>query len=319
MQKFIRDVAVIGGGPAGLTAAVYAVRAGLSVRVLEGNAPGGQMLSAHNIENYPGFSSVSGMDLADAMTAQATELGAEIVFANVTALTAESDGFTVTTESGEERYRAVIIASGTKCRKLAVPGEDALIGKGVSYCAVCDGRFFRGKDVAVVGGGNTAIADALYLAKVCSTVTVIHRRDRFRAERVLSDRLSALKNVRTLMQSRVEKIEGEGKLEALEIVSTAPDALSVRSVLPVSGVFIAVGNVPTTTFLSGLDGIQLDEGGYIRTDERCATSVRGLFAVGDVRSKPLRQIATAVSDGALAAVEAAEYLSSLRHEDGSSV
>lgn len=319
MREYKADIAVIGAGPAGLTAAVYAARAGFSVRVLEGGAPGGQMLSAHAIENYPGFSSVSGMDLADAMTAHATSLGAEIVFAGVSSVTPHDGGFIVTSDEGEEQYRAVIVASGTKCRKLAVPGEEELIGSGVSYCAVCDGRFFSGKDVAVVGGGNTAIGDALYLSKFCKSVTVIHRRDRFRAERVLTDRLKACENVRTVMQARVEKILGEGRVEGLEIVSTAPDALSERFVLPADGVFVAVGNVPTADFLSGIGGLSLDDGGYIRTDERCATSVRGLYAVGDVRAKSLRQIATAVSDGAVAAVEAAEYLLSLTVEDGVSV
>lgn len=319
MKEYRADIAVIGGGPAGLTAAVYAARAGFSVRVLEGAAPGGQMLLAHNIENYPGFSSVSGMDLADAMTAQAASLGAEIVFSNVTAVTSHADGFIITSDEGAEKYRAVIVASGTKQRKLAVQGEEELIGCGVSYCAVCDGRFFSGKDVAVVGGGNTAIGDALYLSKFCKSVTVIHRRDRFRAERVLTDRLNTCENVRTLMQARVDKILGEGRVEGLEIVSSAPDVLSEQFVLPVDGVFVAVGSVPTADFLCGIDGLALDESGYIRTNERCATSVRGLYAVGDVRAKSLRQIATAVSDGAVAAVEAAEYLLSLTSKEGVSV
>ena len=309
MKEYTSDIAVIGAGPAGLTAALYAARAGFSVRVMEGSAPGGQMLSAHMIENYPGYASVSGMDLADTMTAHATSLGAEIVFADVTAVIPHENGFTVRTSAGdEEEYRAVIAASGTKCRKLGVSGEDALTGRGVSYCAVCDGRFFTGKDVAVIGGGNTAIGDALYLAKFCKSVTVIHRRDRFRAEKALTDRLSSFDNIRTVMNARVEKIEGDGRVEAVELVSTAADSLSERSVLPVDGVFVAVGNIPTASYLADIDAPIFDESGYIRTDERCATAVPGLYAVGDVRVKSLRQITTAVSDGAVAAVEVAEYL-----------
>ncbi len=319
MKSYTGDIAVIGGGPAGLTAALYAARAGFSVRVLEGSAPGGQMLSAHMIENYPGYTSVSGMELADSMTAHATSLGAEIAFANVTEVVPHENGFTVRTSEGEEEYRAVIAASGTKCRKLGVPGEEKLIGRGVSYCAVCDGRFFTGKDVAVIGGGNTAIGDALYLAKFCKSVTIVHRRDRFRAEKILTDRLSSFENIRTVMNARVEKIEGDTRVLSAELLSTAPDSLSERFVLPVDGVFVAVGNIPSASYLSGIDADLFDENGYILTDEHCATKVRGLYAVGDVRAKTLRQIATAVSDGAVAAVDAAEYLTARGQADGSFV
>ena len=316
MKDFVCDIGIIGAGPAGLTAAVYAVRAGFSVRVYESNAAGGQMLTAHKIENYPGCGAISGMDLADAMTAQATELGAEIVYGAIQSVTPCEDGFRLILSDRTELCRAVIVATGTRCRKLGVEGEQTLTGRGVSYCAVCDGRFFTGRDVAVVGGGNTAIADALFLAKFCKSVTIIHRRDSFRAERVLVDRLSACENVRFIMNARVEKIVGEMRIESLDIVSTAPGSLSDRFVLPVDGVFIAVGNEPTTSFLSDISALSLDGAGYIVTDAHCATSVRGLYAAGDTRAKSLRQITTAVADGAIAAVEAAEYLTATASEGG---
>ncbi len=318
-MEYKSDIAVIGAGPAGLTAALYAVRAGFSVRVLEGNAPGGQMLLAHSIENYPGYTSVSGMDLADAMTVHATALGAEIVFANVSSVAPEADGFAITTQDGVEYYRAVIVASGTKWRKLGAPGEEEFLGRGVSYCAVCDGRFFTGKDVAVIGGGNTAVSDALYLSKFSKSVTLIHRRNTFRAEKILVDRLAGCENIRTVMNTRVEKINGEARVTSLDLLSTAADSLSARSVLPVDGVFVAVGNVPNASFLDGLDTRLFDASGYILTDEKCATPIRGLYAVGDVRAKALRQITTAVADGAIAAVEAVECLSEKHPTGGVSV
>ncbi len=304
-------LAVIGAGPAGLTAAVYGIRAGLAVTVFEGNAPGGQMLLTHEIENYAGFANVSGMDLADAMTNQAMSLGAEIAFGAVSQVEQTENGFCLHTPTERRTFDAVIVAAGTNQRKLGVPGEAEFTGRGVSYCAVCDGRFFKDKSVAVVGGGNTAVGDALYLSKICKSVTLIHRRDAFRADHILVERLRECENVHLLLNTRVEKIGGQMRVESLDLVSTSPDALSERSELPVDGVFVAVGNAPILPFLSELNTLQRDEAGYIVTDERCRTSIPGLFAAGDVRKKPLRQIATAVADGAVAAVEAAEYLQSL--------
>ncbi len=313
------DIAVIGCGPAGLTAAVYATRAGYSVALYEGNASGGQMLLAHEIENYSGFSRISGMELADAMTAQAADLGAEFIYAPVESVACDGANFAVTAGGVFASYEAVIVASGTDRRKLQVPGELELAGRGVSYCAVCDGRFFRDKDVAVIGGGNTALGDALYLARICRSVTLVHRRDAFRADRILVDRLAENANIRTVMNARVEKIEGGERVEALSLVGTAEGHLSVPMVLPVDGVFIAVGSTPKIDFLKGMDGLSVDAGGYLVTDERCLTSRPGLFAAGDVRSKSLRQIATAVADGAIAAVESVEYLESRKTEAGTSV
>jgi thioredoxin reductase (NADPH) len=304
-------IAVIGGGPAGLTAAVYAARAGHTVTILEGAACGGQMLLAHEIENYPGFTKIAGYALADQMMEQANSLGVSITYAQVDSVTKEDDHFTVLCGSKSFTASAVIVAAGAKHRTLDVPGEAEFIGRGVSYCAVCDGRFFAGKDVAVVGGGNTALGDAIYLSNICKSVTLIHRRDTFRADRILVRRMEAIDNIRTVMGARVTKIEGDQRVQSLDLVSVAESAMSQPMVLQADGVFIAVGNVPDLSMLSGIDGVQFDEGGYIVTDERCRSKFPGLFVAGDVRSKNLRQIATAVADGAIAGTEAAEYLDSL--------
>lgn len=305
------EIAVIGGGPAGLTAAVYAARAGHTVTILEGAACGGQMLLAHEIENYPGFTKIVGYALADQMMEQANSLGVSITYAQVDSVTKEDDHFTVLCGSKSFTASAVIVAAGAKHRTLDVPGEAEFIGRGVSYCAVCDGRFFAGKDVAVVGGGNTALGDAIYLSNICNSVTLIHRRDTFRADRILVRRMEAIDNIRTVMGARVTKIEGDQRVQSLDFVSVAENAMSQPMVLQADGVFIAVGNVPDLAMLSGIDGVQFDEGGYLVTDERCCSKVPGLFVAGDVRSKNLRQIATAVADGAIAGTEAAEYLDSL--------
>ena len=305
------EIAVIGGGPAGLTAAVYAARAGHTVTILEGAACGGQMLLAHEIENYPGFTKIAGYALADQMMEQANSLGVSITYAQVDSVTKEDDHFTVLCGSKAYTASAVIIAAGAKHRTLDVPGETEFIGRGVSYCAVCDGRFFAGKDVAVVGGGNTALGDAIYLSNICNSVTLIHRRDTFRADRILVQRMEAIGNIRTVMNARVTKIEGDQRVQSLDLVSVAENAMSQPMVLQADGVFIAVGNVPDLAMLSGIDGVQFDNGGYLVTDERCRSKVPGLFVAGDVRAKNLRQIATAVADGAIAGTEAAEYLDAL--------
>ena len=305
------EIAVIGGGPAGLTAAVYAARAGHSVTILEGAACGGQMLLAHEIENYPGFTKIAGYALADQMMEQANSLGVSITYAQVDSVTKEDDHFTVLCGSKAYTASAVIVAAGAKHRTLDVPGETEFIGRGVSYCAVCDGRFFAGKDVAVVGGGNTALGDAIYLSNICNSVTLIHRRDTFRADRILVQRMEAIGNIRTVMNARVTKIEGDQRVQSLDLVSVAENAMSQPMVLQADGVFIAVGNVPDLAMLSGIDGVQFDNGGYLVTDERCRSKVPGLFVAGDVRAKNLRQIATAVADGAIAGTEAAEYLDAL--------
>lgn len=304
-------IAVIGGGPAGMSAAIYAARAGQSVVIMEGAACGGQMLLAHEIENYPGVAKAAGYALADQMMEQIRQLGVTTVYGPVNSVTKQDDVFTI--QCGKKFYTvgAVIIATGTERRTLGVPGEAEWIGRGVSYCAVCDGRFFAGKDVAVVGGGNTALGDALYLANICQSVTLIHRRDTFRADRILVDRLAGASNVHTVMNARVHAIEGDAKVQSLEVISTAEGGMSSPMVLHTDAVFVAVGSIPNLAFLSSVDGLAYDAGGYIITDDRCRTGIPGMFAAGDVRAKTLRQIATAVSDGAIAGTEAAEYLDGL--------
>ena len=305
------EIAVVGGGPAGLTAAVYAARAGHSVSIIEGAACGGQMLLAHEIENYPGFSKIAGYALADQMMEQATALGASFVYAAVDSIIRKDTCFVL--RCGDKSYtaKAVIVATGAKHRTLDVPGEAEFIGRGVSYCAVCDGRFFTGKDVAVIGGGNTALGDAIYLSNICNSVTLVHRRDAFRADRILVERAASILNIKYLMNARVSKIEGEQRVHSLECISVADSSISQPMMLQTDGVFVAVGNVPDLSMLTEMDGIELDNGGYIVTDALCRSSVPGLFAAGDVRSKKLRQIATAVSDGAIAGIEAAEFLDGL--------
>lgn len=309
------DVAVIGGGPAGLSAALYAARAGRSTVVLEGAACGGQMLLAHEVENYPGFTKIGGMELADAMTAQAVSLGVSVSYRAVSSVQVYENCFILRAGNEEIRAGAVIAASGARRRKLGVPGEEEFTGRGVSYCAVCDGRFFRGKDAVVVGGGNTALGDALYLAKICRSVTVIHRRDSFRADHILVERIRQEANVRLLMHACVESIRGTTKVEEIAWRAAADHESAEVNTIFADCVFIAVGSEPNIGYLQDMSALTYDAGGYIQTDERCRTGIPGLFAAGDVRAKSLRQIATAVSDGAIAGVEASEYLDGVAEED----
>ena len=297
------DIMIIGGGPAGLTAAVYALRAGQKTAVVEGTGFGGQMMLAHEIENYPGFVKISGMELSDAMTEQARALGAQFVYQNVQSVTVQENGFTVHLDGDTFSCRSVIVATGTKRRELGVPGEQEFLGKGVSYCAVCDGRFFKGMDVAVVGGGNTAVGDALYLASFCKSVTLIHRRDSFRADKILLERLEKLSNVQLITNASVVSVEGSDRMETLQISCGNGETKAISS----RAVFVAVGSTPETAFLRDLPELHLDSAGYIVTDENCRTNIEGLFAAGDIRSKQLRQISTAVADGAIAGTSASDY------------
>ena len=261
-------IGIIGGGPAGMSAAIYAARAGRSAAIFEGAACGGQMLLAHEIENYPGVTKAAGYALADQMMEQVRTLGVSTIYGAVTSVAKQDGAFTI--QCGKKSYTvgAVIVASGTDRRTLGVPGESEFLGRGVSYCAVCDGRFFTGKNVAVVGGGNTALGDALYLANICKSVTLIHRRDAFRADRILVDRLAGVSNVQTVMNARVKSIEGDAKVQSLEIVSTAQSGVSSPMILHTDAVFVAVGSIPKLDFLSEMDGIACDDGGYITTEDR---------------------------------------------------
>ena len=302
MEKL--EILIAGAGPAGLTAGIYASRAGHRTLVLEKAFAGGQMALTSEVQNYPGFAEpVSGMSLAETMKQQATRFGCEVLNAEATGIATTSAGFEVLTTAGPVAAAAVIICSGVKPKLLGVPGEKELSGRGVSYCAVCDGPLFRGREVAVVGGGDSALDEALYLAGICSRVHIIHRRDEFRAVRVAQDRVRARDNVDLHLSSVVTAITGTARLESLEMASTKDGS---RSSLPVAGLFIYVGSVPNTQWCRGV--VKLDDSGFVICDERLGTGIPGVFAAGDIRVSRLRQIATAVGDGALAAMMAHEYL-----------
>ena len=302
MEAF--DIIIIGGGPAGYTAALYGARAGRSVLLLEKLAPGGQMGTTDLIDNYPGFpQGVKGFQLAMDMKAGADRFGAQTKLEAVTALELAGDVKTVHTKKDGYEARAVILATGAQPRELGLPQERALRGRGVSYCATCDGMFYRGKDVAIIGGGNTAVADALYLSKLCGRVYLIHRRDKLRApdsQRVLLEQAG---NVEFLWNSRAEELLYAERLTGLKTVRV--DTGESRT-LDCAGVFVAVGQVPETSLLAGQ--VELDEAGYVVAGENCQTNLPGVFAAGDLRQKPLRQIITAAADGAVAAQMAEEFL-----------
>ena len=298
------DIIIVGAGPAGLTAALYARRAGHSVLVLEGGVPGGQAVTTPHVENWPGTLSISGPDFAMGLYQQCADLGAEFQFAAVTGF--QDQGSVKVVLAGEEQFqgRALILANGVQRRKLGVPGEERLGGKGVSYCATCDGSFFKGKDVAVVGGGNTAVEDAIYLASICPTVWLIHRRDKLTAQKYLVDGLKDKPNVKLLMEHKVLEIQGEKQVESIRLMG--PDH---QRILHVSAVFAAVGLIPDNAKFS--PPLALNEYGYLQAGEDCVTNIPGVFAAGDTRSKELRQLVTAAADGAMAASKAGQYLGGL--------
>ncbi len=300
------DLAIIGAGPAGMTAALYGSRAGLSVLMFERIMPGGQLAQTEHLENYPGYAqSTSGFELAMAMHAQAETFGAKLVSEEVLGVDLSGEIKIVTTSSGSYQARSLIIATGARPRHLGLSGEDELQGRGLSYCATCDGNFFRGVDVAVVGGGNTAAADALYLSRICNKVYLIHRRDKLRATAIYHQRLHGIDNIEFVWESEVQDLLSEnGMLVGLRVFNKLDES---SRVLDVEALFVAVGTTPNTEFLNG--ALELDAQGYIVADESGKTATAGVFAAGDVRSKSLRQVVTAVSDGAVCAEEAAAYLS----------
>ena len=299
------DIAVIGGGPAGLTAALYAARTGKSVTVYERECIGGQITRAPQVENYPGTGRVSGLQLGDSMAAQAEAAGAVISLTDVQKIVKETSGiFRLDTDDCECYAKAVIYACGAQPRTLGLPGEAELVGHGISYCALCDGSFFKDQDVTVVGGGNSAFDDALLLSERCHHVTLIHRRSSFRAEQILVDRVKQRKNISLLTDTTVsELIQENGQLTDLKLKRES----GKNETLPVSGLFAALGRLPDTQVLIGLAA--LDENGYVFTDEKMAVpETPVLFAAGDCRIKSVRQLTTAVSDGTVAAVSACTYL-----------
>lgn len=301
------DLFIIGAGPAGLTAAIYARRAGLSVTVAESAMYGGQILTTPEVENYPSIKKIAGWELAENLYEQATALGTELIFEEVSGI--EDLGATklVTTSAGVYETRTVIIANGAKRRKLEVPGEDRLMGMGVSYCATCDGAFFTGKVATVVGGGSTALEDALYLANLCSRVHLIHRREGFRGQQTLLDAVMAHEKIEIHTNRVPLEVVGETAVSALRIKDTQSDA---EETIETDAVFVAIGLSPDNGVFSSL--IRLDDYGYIDAGEDCRTNVPGIFVAGDTRRKALRQIVTAASDGAIAATEAAAYLQTLK-------
>ena len=289
------DILLVGGGPAGLTAAIYAARAGKTVAVLERETPGGQIVSAPLVENYPGILSISGAELAQKMTEQAKSLGAELLSAEATGLSKTQNGFLVSCADGALEARTVILATGASHRKLGLSQEDTLTGCGISYCAVCDGAFYEGADVAVVGGGDVALEDALYLSNICEKVYLIHRRDGLRGAKMLQQKIKETENIEFLPFYEVQEICGDGKVE--KVILKQNQTGETRT-LELSGIFIAIGMDPQNEAAQGL--VDLDATGYIVAGEDCRTSLAGIYAAGDIRTKQLRQVVTAVADGATA-------------------
>lgn len=295
------DIVIVGAGPAGLTAAIYARRASKKVLVLEANSYGGQIINTLDIENYPGLAHVSGFDFATKIYNQAKDFGAEILFEKVVNIKKENN-FVVETVKNKYETKSVILATGSDNRKLNIDNEDELVGKGISYCATCDGAFYKGKDVAVVGGGNTALEDALYLSDIASRVYLIHRRDSFKAEDITISRLEEKNNVEFILNSRVKNLNASSNLESIDIID---DEDNVRNI-SVDGLFVAVGRNPENQNFANI--VNLDKKGYIIAGEDCRTNVPGIFAAGDNRVKEVRQLVTATGDGAVAACAAIKYI-----------
>lgn len=298
------DVIIVGGGPAGLSSAIYLKRALKNVLLIEKNIYGGQIVTSPKVENYPGFLEISGMELGEKMLNQAKKLGVTTMYGDVEKITKENELFHVFVKDKEYISKAVIYATGASSRKLGVKNEEALIGSGISYCATCDGAFFKDKVVCVVGGGNTAIDDALYLANVARKVYVIHRRDEFRGEPVKVAILKEKENVQFILQATVKDVVGINKVEKVVL-----DVVGKEETLDVDGIFVAIGQVPNTKILE--DFVPLNPNGYVITNLQLETSVPGFYAAGDVREKQVRQLTTATNDGTIAAVMVGEYLDTL--------
>jgi thioredoxin reductase (NADPH) len=298
---------IVGGGPAGLTAGLYSARGGLKVLLIEKEVIGGQIANADRVDNYPGFpEGISGFELARLIHQQATNHGLETMSGEVTGLTSRYGSNIVNTAEGDFIAQAVIIAGGSQFRKLEVPGEGEFLGKGVSYCATCDGPLFRDKAVAVVGGGDTAVTDALSLSKFASSVKVIHRRNQLRANKVLQRKAQTEPKIEFIWDSVVTEVKGKEKLTDLVLKNTKNDTISL---VAVDGVFVAIGLVPNTEYLRGV--LPLDEGGYIITTELMETTVLGIFAAGDIRHNSVKQAIVAAGNGAVAALSAEWFIDSL--------
>jgi len=298
------QVIIVGGGPAGLTAGLYCARSRLSALLVERAMVGGQIVNAERVENYPGFpDGISGTELGQVIYRQAGGYGLEILYADVTGAAPGGRSHHVSTGEGDFMSEVIIIASGSQYRRLGVPGEDRFVGKGVSYCATCDGPLFRDRVVAVVGGGDAAITEALYLSKFASSVKVIHRRDRLRASRIVQERVLAEPKIEVIWDTVVTGIEGEGAVGQVSLRNTKDARIAT---LEVGGVFVAIGSDPNSSVWRGI--LAMDEGGYIITNETMETKIPGVFAAGDVRHNSARQAITAAGDGATAAIAAERYL-----------
>ncbi len=296
------DIIIVGAGPAGLTAAIYAKRASKNVLVLEANSYGGQIINTLDIENYPVEAHISGFDFATKLYNQAKDLGTEIIFEKVVNINDKGNIKEVVTTKSSYKAKAVIIATGSENRKLGLPKENELVGKGISYCATCDGAFYKNKTVAVVGGGNTALEDALYLSSMASKIYLIHRRDEFRGSESTVALLKEKDNVEFVYNSNITKLNGIEKLESIDVTNKDGSITTIN----VDGLFVAIGRVPENENFAKL--INLDSSGYIVASEDCNTNVSGIFVAGDNRKKEVRQLVTATSDGAIAATQAIKYI-----------
>ena len=307
-EEKIYDVAILGAGPAGMTAAVYTSRANLSTIMIERGVPGGQMVNTNEVENYPGFASILGPDLSNKMFEHAKKFGAEYAFGDVKQLNDGDEYKTIVTGNKEYKARAVIIATGAEHKKLGIPGEEEYSGRGVSYCAVCDGAFVKDRELVVVGGGDSAVEEGIFLTRFAKKVTIVHRRDQLRAQKILQERAFANEKIDFIWSHTVKEIHAEdGKVSSVTLVSTKD---GTEREFKTDGVFIYIGLVPLTKPFEHL-GIT-NEDGWIITDEEMRTRVPGIFAAGDVRAKSLRQIVTATGDGSIAAQSAQEYVEELK-------
>ncbi len=302
MEK-IYDVIIIGAGPAGMTSSIYASRANLDVLMVEKKYPGGQMLSTAEIENYTGYENITGPDLSEKMFEHSKKFGTDFVFGEIKKVKIENNIKILEISGKTYKAKSIIIATGTQARLLGIEGEKEFTSKGVSYCAVCDGAFFKGKNVVVIGGGDSAIEESLYLANLVNKVTVVHRRDELRAQKILQDRAFKKKNIEFCWDSIPVKINGEKKVTGIEVKNVKNNETKK---IEAEGIFIYIGMIPQTEVFKDLN--ILDEKGYVIADENMLTSVEGVFVAGDVRQKEIRQVVTATSDGAIAAQSAYKYI-----------